>query len=142
MLLIVFLVVRGVDGYGNLHLHRFDEEPLRWLQVSKYPTSIAFISLTLGVGGLLLAWFVARPPRAPWGPVTALGQRALFFYVIHVHALEAARAALGVRWPEYARTGMFHQGPRDLETGWIAWAVAWLVLWPACLWRTSSRRKG
>ena len=53
--LVVFLVQRGIDSYGNMWLERTDAGWLRWLQVSKYPPSLAFYALTLGVMALGLA---------------------------------------------------------------------------------------
>ena len=47
--LAVFAVVRAVDGYGNLGLHRGDGGWLHWLHVSKYPPSLSFTALELGI---------------------------------------------------------------------------------------------
>jgi len=53
--LLVFAVVRGIDGYGNLFLHRADNSWQQWLHISKYPPSLAYYSLKLGILFLCVA---------------------------------------------------------------------------------------
>ena len=97
----VFVLVRGLNGYGNMGLYREGGSLLKWLHVSKYPPSLSFAALELGLMALLLAgfWWV----EARWGEVRALaplkllGQTALFFYLLHVHLLQGAALLLGVR---------------------------------------------
>jgi uncharacterized membrane protein len=96
--LAVFGVVRGLNGYGNMRLLRDDLAPLQWLHVSKYPPSITFVTLELGIMALLLAGFY-RLERAGvelrW--LTVLGQAALFYYVIHIHLIGAVVSLLGMK---------------------------------------------
>jgi len=122
----VFVLVRGLNGYGNSLLYRDDGSLVQWLHVSKYPPSLAYSSLELGLMALLLAgfWWV----EARWGqvkvlaPLRVLGQTALFFYLLHVHLLEGAAAALGVK--------------KQLGLGatYLAMVAALAVLYPACAW--------
>lgn len=96
--LAVFAVVRGLNGYGNMLLLRDDLDPLQWLHVSKYPPSITFLTLELGVMALLLAGFYRlerRGAQLRW--LTVLGQAALFYYVIHIHAIGAVTTLLGLK---------------------------------------------
>jgi len=95
--LAVFGVVRGLNGYGNMQLFRDDLGPLQWLHVSKYPPSITFLTLELGIMALLLAGFYRLERagvEARW--LTVLGQAALFYYVIHIHAIGAVTELLRV----------------------------------------------
>jgi uncharacterized membrane protein YeiB len=82
-------VVRGVDGYGNMRLLRDDGSLVQWLHVSKYPPSLAYTTLELGLAAALLAGLLSMDGarEAVVGPLAALGQTALFFYLLHVHAL-------------------------------------------------------
>ncbi len=99
--LAVFGVVRGLNGYGNMKLLRDDLEPLQWLHVSKYPPSITFLCLELGLMAILLAGFYRLerayrlPPRA-LAMLAVLGKAALFYYVIHIHLLGAGAWLLGI----------------------------------------------
>jgi uncharacterized membrane protein len=96
--LALFALVRGLNGYGNMRLPREDASLVQWLHVSKYPPSLSYAALELGLMALglaaLLALQRAAGPHA-LAPLLVLGQTALFFYLLHVHALTLAGAALG-----------------------------------------------
>lgn len=98
-LLVVFVVVRGLDGYGNWGLHRDSLAPLQWLHVAKYPPSLAYTTLELGLAFLLLAFFfILEDTRArPTCTIFLLfGSTAFFFYLIHVHLLGGVMLALHI----------------------------------------------
>jgi uncharacterized membrane protein len=97
--LAVFVVLRGIDGYGNMLLLRDDSSFLQWLHVSKYPPSITFATLELGIASLLLAAFFVITRRRPGflPPLQVLGQVALFYYLLHIHLLHLAAWVLGIR---------------------------------------------
>jgi uncharacterized membrane protein len=106
-LLALFVVVRAARGYGNMFLPAEDASLVQWLHVSKYPPSLAFAALELGLMALLLALFMrleARGPANRNGPLLVFGQAALFFYVVHFTALRALaslthwRGGLGLTW--------------------------------------------
>jgi uncharacterized membrane protein len=96
----LFGVVRGLNAYGNMGLLRDSAELVQWLHVSKYPPSITFIALELGIMALWLAAFY-RLGRAgvldnALAPLVLLGQTALFYYVLHVHVLFALSHGFGI----------------------------------------------
>lgn len=99
-LLAVFGVVRGVDGYGNWNLHRDSMDLLQWLHVAKYPPSISFTALELGIGFLLLALFArfdaAEKPRKALSLLGLLGSTAFFYYLLHVHVMAIAGWVFGI----------------------------------------------
>ena len=97
--LATFLVVRGIDGYGNMLLHRDDGSLVQWLHVSKYPPSITFSALELGIASLLLAALFVITQKRPeaGGPLRVFGQVALFYYLLHIHVMHLAAWVLGVR---------------------------------------------
>ncbi len=122
--LALFFVLRGFDGFGNLGLHRRDDSWLEWLHCSKYPPSVTFLALELGLMALLLAglgaWYGRRTPLAA-SPLLVLGQVPLFFYLLHL-PLIGLGAALGAL---PARDG-------DWLASWIGAAGVVLVAWPMC----------
>ncbi len=120
--LVVFVVLRGLDGYGNMGLHRDDASLLQWLHVSKYPPSATFATLELGLACLLLAlFFRATTRRADFAaPLRTLGQTALFFYLLHIHLLALGAKVFGV----YEKLG--------LASAYLGGAVILVVLYPAC----------
>lgn len=123
--LIVFLIVRGFNHYGNMWLYRYDYSIPQWLHVSKYPPSLSFAALELGLMFLILAflfaWYRNRKP-SPAHPLQVFGRTPLFFYVIHVHLLAAASWLLNM-----------HQTGGLTET-YLATVAALLVLYPLCRW--------
>jgi uncharacterized membrane protein len=89
--LALFLLFRALNGWGNMGLLRADSSLAQWLHVSKYPPSITYDGLELGLAWLLLALLLVwRPPA--WADVVLrpLGQSAFFFYLLHAHLLAVA----------------------------------------------------
>lgn len=87
-LLIIFLLVRGINAYGNFGVYRDSMGFLQWLHVSKYPPSISYTTLELGLAFLLLAIFWRMDngkPRFYLQPLKVLGSTALFYYILHTH---------------------------------------------------------
>jgi uncharacterized membrane protein len=89
---IVWIAVKLGDGYGNMLMTGMHDGPLRWLQTSKYPPSLAFLGLELGIGFAILCVLFRHKPRGDRGLLIVLGQTALFFYVLHIAVLESAGA--------------------------------------------------
>ncbi len=138
--LAVFVLQRSLDGpdgfYGNYSLARTDDTWLRWLQVSKYPASLAFSALELGLMALLLAGFFLWQGRgAPPGRRQALlvfGQCALFFYVLHMHVMSA------FAWVVWGK--LFGQpAPFGVAGAWLGALGVLIVLYPVCLWFRAQR---
>jgi uncharacterized membrane protein len=132
-LLALFLLVRGIDGYGNWDLHRDSGAALQWLHVSKYPPSLTFGCLELSIGLTMLAAFVAlddpAKPRKALGWLSLLGSTALFYYVIHVHLMRLADLVL--------QLDPNHDG---LMKTWGAGALTVLVLLAPCAWWRKYKR--
>jgi len=115
--LVLFAVVRGVDGYGNMRLARDDGSLVQWLHVSKYPPSLAYVALELGLVALGLGLALRRVLGRR---LVVLGQTALFFYLLHVHLLTLAAWTLG----------LLHRG--GLAATYAATVVALALLYPLC----------
>ncbi len=123
--LMVFFIARGFNKYGNMALYRYGHSILQWLHVSKYPPSLTFAALELGLMFLILAvlfaWYRNRK-ASPANPLRVFGRTPLFFYVIHVHLLAAAAWLLNMH-----QTG-------GLGETYVATVAALLVLYPLCRW--------
>jgi uncharacterized membrane protein len=123
--LAIFVVVRGVNGYGNMFLPRMDDSWQQWLHVSKYPPSLTFAALELGILFLCLALLRHIEPKIGIrenGPFFVFGQTAMFFYLVHRLAFEIPAEYFGLR------------GVGGLGTTWIVGIVALVLMYPACLW--------
>jgi uncharacterized membrane protein len=123
--LLIFAVVRGADGYGNMGLLRAGSSPLQWLHVSKYPPSVTYVALELGLACLCLSAlfaFTARRSFRPNGVVLTLGQTPMFFYLLHFPLLILAARALHV------------EGRLGLRAAYTGAALVVAALYPACRW--------
>jgi uncharacterized membrane protein len=122
----LFLLVRGLNGYGNSLLYRDDLSLPQWLHVSKYPPSLAFAALELGLMALLLSglWWLEsrRGALRAFEPLRVLGQTAFFYYLLHAHLAYGLAALLGV------------QKQLGLGATYLGAAATLVVLYPACAW--------
>jgi uncharacterized membrane protein len=123
-LIVLFILVRYFNGYGNL-VRRWSDSLFDWLYVSKYPPDVAFLLWTLGgmclflVAGMVFAergWLRNRVVAA----VGTLGRVPLFFYVAH---LWLYRLRLPGQPPPFYL---------DLPQTAVVWLAGLLVLWLAC----------
>ncbi len=123
ILLGVFFAVRGLDGYGNWNLHRDSLDILQWLHVAKYPPSLSYTCLELGLAFLLLAGFfvVDHGPRPLLAPLSLFGATAFFYYLLHVHLMAGAQRLI--------QLDRDHQG---LAKTWIGAALTLGVLAAPC----------
>lgn len=122
--LVVFAVLRGVNGFGNMQLFRDDASIVQWLHVSKYPPSATYTGLELGIAALLLAVLVRFDARTPklLEPVRLLGQTALFYYLLHIHVLKLAA------WATH------RHGELGIKSAYLGALGVLIALFPACAW--------
>jgi len=123
--LVLFAVLRGIDGYGNMRLYRDSLAPLQWLHVSKYPPSITYDALELGIMALILAAMfrlAAHRTPSPNSLFMVLGQTPMFFYLLHFPLLVQSAKLLGV------------QSKLGLGATYLGAAAVITVLYPVCRW--------
>ena len=156
-LTLAFLVIRGIDVYGD---------PNRWsgqvpgmtllafLKCTKYPPSLDFLLMTLGPALLLMAC-LDRLTLTKTNPLLVFGRVPLFYFLVHlfvIHILTIPFALL-----RYGQAGFLRNpspsmgGPASLyppDYGYPLWVVyaVWItvvsLLYPLCLWfaRLKERR--
>jgi uncharacterized membrane protein len=121
-LLLAFVVVRYLNGFGNVR-PRVGDGWISFLNVVKYPPSIAFSLLTMGVNLLLLGLFGLASARVQrlLQPLAVFGRAPLFFYVVHLFLY----AGLGL-WLTPAGTSIAGMYPY--------WLAGLLLLFPLTGW--------
>jgi len=128
--LAVFAVVRGLNGYGNMFLPRADLSWQQWLHVSKYPPSLSYMALELGLMGVILAVMLKLEPLLGVrenGVLLVFGQTAMFYYLVHRFVFDATAA---------------YGGLQDFGTISATYAVGiamLVVLYPLCRWYRSFK---
>jgi uncharacterized membrane protein len=128
-LLALFVIVRALDGFGNIR-PRAGDDWIAFLNLVKYPPSLAYTLLTMGINLVLLG--LLGQTGTLWQrvlhPLIVFGQTPLFFYVLHL----------------FLYAGMGHLlTPRgtSLLQMYPLWLLGLLVLYPLCLRYGRLKRK-
>jgi uncharacterized membrane protein len=128
--LAVFAVARGLNGYGNMFLPRADNSWQQWLHVSKYPPSLTYAGLELGLMSLFL-WGMMKLEAVIGvrenSPLLVFGQTAMFFYLIHRLVFEVPATYFGER------------GAGSILTTYVVSAILLVAIYPACRWYRSFK---
>ncbi len=117
-LLALFVIIRTMGGFGNLNL--VPEGWMGFLNVTKYPPSLAFLTMTLGMNLLLMGMGKRAGPylRSRYHPLLVFGRVALFFYLLHL-------------WV-YSLLGLFFRAGSDLVAMCGVWLLGLGILYPLC----------
>jgi uncharacterized membrane protein len=120
VLLLTGIALRAAGGWGNIRLPR-DSGWIEFLNNVKYPPSLVFWTMSLGIGLLSMILFSRLPERlrSERSPLIVFGQTPLFFYVVHFYTLALFAFA-------------FFREPASLEGAWLVWAALLVVLYPVC----------
>ncbi len=118
--LLSFIVIRTIDGFGNI-LPRMGNTWIDFLNLVKYPPSITFTLLTMGLNLILLSLFARanQLTKKILFPLVVYGQAPLFFYVAHLFLY----AGLGL-WLTPDGTSLIKMYPY--------WLLGLLILLPLC----------
>lgn len=122
LFLVGFVVLRILDGFGNIR-PLAGGDWISYLNVVKYPPSMTFTLLTMGVNLILLGLLArARDTGSRLlAPLAVFGRVPLFFYVLHLYLYSAMGAWL-------APTGT------SIGIMYLYWLAGLGVLYPLCLW--------
>jgi uncharacterized membrane protein len=152
----LFVLLRGFDLYGDpdtwIPQPDFVRSAMAFLDVQKYPPSLMFVLVTLGLGFTLVP-LLSRIQGRGGSILLTYGAVPFFFYVLHlplIHGLAiAANAALGRNV-----SGMFNffvnmavTPERHLHLGfplagvYVAWIVVLALLYPLCRWWMKLKRR-
>ncbi|MEM8993668.1 MAG: heparan-alpha-glucosaminide N-acetyltransferase domain-containing protein [Acidobacteriota bacterium] len=122
--LLALAVLRGFNIYGETSPWTVGDTHLAtWMSIlnyTKYPPSLAFLLLTLGVALLLMAWLDTRD-NAATRFLQTFGQAPMFVYVLHLYILLVAyQIALTTFGPTDGV--LFH-----IDHVWQIWLLAGLL---------------
>lgn len=154
-LLGLFFVLRFLNGYGDpapwRALPESSQTLMSFFNVSKYPPSLDFVSITLGIS--LLIFLALERLRGPLASVLlTFGRTPLFTYLCHLYIAHGLMliVALCIGFPAAVATD-FLLGGKPLQMGWgfslpvvyAVWALVLLMMYPLSRWfeRIKSRRR-
>ena len=89
--LLGFVALRLFNGYGEAPWGSHAETTqtlMSFFNITKYPPSLLFLTLTLGVGLLLLLAFERVQQRKWISTLAVFGAAPMFFYLLHLYALK------------------------------------------------------
>jgi uncharacterized membrane protein len=129
-----FVLLRALNGYGEKPWQAYDngvQTLMSFFNVTKYPPSLLFLALTLGIGLLLLLAFERAGHRRWIGVLAVFGSVPMFFYLLHLYVLKvlyvACVALFGVNHGNYF-------GFDSIGAVWLMALALPLALYPPVRW--------
>ena len=118
LLLVFFLLMRSLGGAGNFH----PPAPgwIGFFNVTKYPPSVVFLMMTLGMNGVLLFGLGSQATGRErlLKPLLVYGRSPLFFYLTHLYL--------------YGFMGWLVPAGVSEVTMLVFWIAGLVVLYPLC----------
>ncbi len=144
-LLLLFIIVRTLNGYGDpmpwgSHHRGGFFTFLSFINVNKYPPSLDFLSLTLGIGMLLLLMFENLQNKLTT-VFNIYGRVPFFYYVLHFYIIHLIAVIIffinGFASSQIVTPGSpFFFRPPELGYGligvYVIWIIVVLILYPMC----------
>jgi uncharacterized membrane protein len=144
--LFLFIVLRSVNHYGDpSHWYMQRNQFFSWLSfinLTKYPPSLDYIALTVGVAMIVLG-LLDRISKDSFSFVRVFGRVPFFYYVLHLYIIHAMTVILFFiqgypatdiapqHSPFMFRPDRFGFG---LASVYLIWAAIILILYPFCSW--------
>jgi len=147
-----FVVLRALNIYGDPYpwavQSSFSHTILSFINCEKYPPSLLYLLITLGLAMLLLYLFEKQKWRI-FKPLVVFGQVPLFFYIIHlwlIHltAILLALPKYGVKaiiMPFIVSSVMPADYGYDLPMIYNIWIIMIILLYPLCNWYRNYKTK-
>ncbi len=129
--LLAFVLLRAINVYGDSpwqSLATLGNTLMSFFNVTKYPPSLLFLLLTLGIGLLLLRLYEQPRVARALAPLANIGAAPMFFYLLHLYVLKLLYVLAEARW------GQTHGGYFAVDhvaSLWVITAVLAVALyWP------------
>jgi uncharacterized membrane protein len=147
-----FVVIRGINVYGDSQpwsvQSTWGKTVLSFINCQKYPPSLLYLLITLGLALLIL--YVFERKRFPiLNPLLTFGRVPLFFYLIHLWLIHFAAVLLAlpkyglkaIALPFLLSSKMPDDYGYDLHHVYIIWIIMLIILYPLCNWFTNYKSK-
>lgn len=145
--LLLFVVIRFINIYGDALPWSSQKTAtltfLSFMNVTKYPPSLLFCLVTLGIMFLLLAFSEQFGDRFK-NIVTVYGKVPLFYFIVHFYFIHIITLAVlfmqGFSWAQLEFTSNTFGRPKDVESGLPLWAIylIWIgvviIMYKPCRW--------
>lgn len=129
--LLAFMLLRALNVYGDSPWQSFatlGSTLMSFFNVTKYPPSLLFLLLTLGIGLLVLRLYEQPRVARALAPLADIGAAPMFFYLLHLYVLKLLYVLAEARW---GQTHGAYFAVDHVATLWVITAVLALALyWP------------
>jgi uncharacterized membrane protein len=132
--LVGFVLLRARNGYGEKPWQAYEsgvQSLMSFFNVTKYPPSLLFLALTLGIGLLLLLAFERAGHKRWIGMLATFGAAPMFFYLLHLYVLKvlyvACVALFGLNQGSYF-------GVDGIGAVWLIALLLPIALYPPVRW--------
>lgn len=140
--LLLFALLRGFNIYGETLPWQMQPTLLLTLMdvlnLTKYPPSLNFLLLTLGVMCLLLRWFEQPMPAVIRRVLADFGAAPMFFYLLHLYVLLLIYQLL--LWQFGANQGALFGVP-DISWVWLMSVLLALMLYLPTRWFAAFKKR-
>jgi len=156
--LVAFILVRWINVYGDplgwKHYETFSKTLISFLNPNKYPPSLVYLLMTLGIVFL----FLANSEKLRGRVVrffSVFGRVPFFYYILHLYVIHLTALVFaqlsGFGWQKLILSGWITQQPGlkgygfDLWVVYVVWIALIASLYPLCKrfdnYKTSHREK-
>ncbi len=145
--LLLFVVIRFINIYGDPSLWSAQKNAtftfLSFMNITKYPPSLLFDLITLGIMFLIFA--IAEKANSRAGNVVSVyGKVPMFYFLVHFYLIHVILIIIlflqGFHWADLSfATGNFGR-PQNVQSGVSLWVVylIWIsvvvILYKPCVW--------
>jgi uncharacterized membrane protein len=145
--LLLFVALRFINAYGDPSLWSSQKNAvftfLSFMNVTKYPPSLLFCLVTLGIMFLILALGEVMNNRLT-NIASVYGKTPLFYFIVHFYLIHISMIGLmflqGFGWRELDFASGTFGRPMGAPSGlnlwavYVVWIVVVLALYKPCLW--------
>lgn len=145
--LVLFIIIRFVNIYGDSALWTIQKDAvftfLSFMNVTKYPPSLLFCLVTLGIMFLLLA-FAERFSSGIQKVTLVYGKVPLFYFVVHFYVIHLLTLlmlfAQGFSFSQFEFASGTFGRPKGIESGlslwliYLIWIFVVVLLYKPCQW--------
>jgi uncharacterized membrane protein len=153
----LFVVVRGINGYGDPAPWALQKSALfdvfSFVNCTKYPPSLDFLLMTLGPAMVFLG-LIECVEYHRLRPVVIFGRVPLFYYMVHIPVMHLIAVAISyakfgsVYW--FFRSAAIADFPSMRPPGWgfnlgivyLIWIAVVSIMYPLCRWYEGVKRRG
>jgi len=145
-MLSLFVVLRLINLYGDPIPWSMQKTTwfsfLSFIKINKYPPSLDYVLVTVGIGLLLLAWVNEAKGRVA-NFLSVFGRVPFFYYILHLFLIHSLSVVFFILHGDKPRVLLDHSAPPagfNLLTVYLVWILVIALLYPVCYWYDSYKK--